>query len=383
MIPYGRQNVSNEDVQAVVDVLRSDFLTQGPVVPAFEAALAAWAGTQHAVAVNSATSALHVACLALGLGPGDRLWTVPNTFLASANCARYCGADVDFVDVDPGTWNMSVAALTERLETAAREDRLPKVVVPVAFAGQSCDMQAIRGLSSRYGFAVLEDASHAVGGRYLDRPVGCGEYADITVFSFHPVKIVTTAEGGMAVTRDARLAEAMRLYRSHGMTRDAGAMEHASAGPWYYEQIALGYNYRMTELQAALGVNQLKRLEIFVQRRHEIAQRYLALLDGLPLSTQRPLAGTLSALHLFPVRLDDASQRARVFDELRAAGIGVNVHYIPVHLQPYYRRLGFGPGMFPDAEAYYAGAISLPMYPDLTDAMQDHVVASLAQALRQ
>jgi UDP-4-amino-4,6-dideoxy-N-acetyl-beta-L-altrosamine transaminase len=381
MIPYGRQSISQGDIDAVVAVLRSDFLTQGPAVPAFEKAVAERVGAQHAIAVNSATSALHVACLALGLGPGDRLWTVPNTFLASANCARYCGAEVGFVDIDPGTWNMSAADLARRLEIAAREGTLPRAVVPVAFGGQSCDMRAIKSLADRHGVAVVEDASHAVGGRYAGRPVGCGEYADITVFSFHPVKIVTTAEGGMALTNDDRLATRMQLFRSHGMTRDPALMEGASEGGWYYEQIELGYNYRMTELQAALGLNQLRRLEEFVARRHRIAARYATMLAGLPLAAQQPLADAQSALHLYPVQLHDTSRRREVYDALRDSGIGVNVHYIPVHLQPYYRRLGFARGDFPNAEAYYAGAVTLPMYPDLTEAMQDRVVAALTRAL--
>lgn len=382
MIPYGRQNVSAEDVQAVVDVLQSDFLTQGPVVPAFEQALAELTGARHAVAVNSATSALHVACQAIGLGPGDLLWTVPNTFLASANCARYCGADVGFVDIDPGTWNMSATALAQRLAEAERAGRLPKVVVPVAFGGQSCDMRAISALAKRYGFAVIEDASHAVGATYAGQPVGCGEFADITVFSFHPVKIVTSAEGGMAMTQDDRLATRMQLFRSHGMTRDPTLMHGESEGSWYYEQIELGYNYRMTELQAALGLSQLKRLRQFVERRHEIAARYATLLSGLPLASQHPLVEAHSALHLYPIRLHDTQRRRAVFEAMRAAGIGVNVHYIPVHLQPYYRRLGFKRGDFPIAEAYYAGAITLPMYPDLDDAMQNQVVAALKKALQ-
>lgn len=382
MIPYGRQSISAADVQAVVDVLQSDFLTQGPVVPAFEQALAGLTGARHSVAVNSATSALHVACLALGLGPGDFLWTVPNTFLASANCARYCGAEVGFVDIDPGTWNMSAPALAQRLAEAERERRLPKIVVPVAFGGQSCDMRSIKSLADRYGFAVIEDASHAVGATYAGRPVGCGEFADITIFSFHPVKIVTSAEGGIATTQDDRLASRMQLFRSHGMTRDPALMEGESEGGWYYEQIELGYNYRMTELQAALGLSQLERLHQFVERRHQLATRYAALLDGLPLDMQHCLNDAHSALHLFPVRLHDTRRRRDVFDALRAAGIGVNVHYIPVHLQPYYRRLGFARGDFPVAEAYYAGAITLPMYPDLTEAMQDHVVDALKAALQ-
>jgi UDP-4-amino-4,6-dideoxy-N-acetyl-beta-L-altrosamine transaminase len=381
MIPYGRQCVSQGDIDAVVAVLRSEFLTQGPAVPAFEKAVAERVGAQHAIAVNSATSALHIACLALGLGPGDRLWTVPNTFLASANCARFCGAEVGFVDIDPGTWNMSPDDLARRLEIAAREGTLPKVVVPVAFGGQSCDMRAIKSLADRHGVAVVEDASHAVGGSYAGRPVGNGEFADITVFSFHPVKIVTTAEGGMAMTNDDRLAARMQLFRSHGMTRDAPLMEGVSEGAWYYEQIELGYNYRMTDLQAALGLNQLKRLDEFVERRHCIAARYAELLAGLPLVAQQPLPDAHSALHLYPVRLDDTARRREVFDALRASGIGVNVHYIPVHLQPYYRRLGFRRGDFTHAEAYYAGAITLPMYPDLSEAMQDQIVGALKNAL--
>jgi len=382
MIPYGRQNVSPEDIQAVVDVLHSDFLTQGPVVPAFEQAMAARTGARHAVAVNSATSALHMACRALGLGPGDRLWTVPNTFVASANCALYCGAEVGFVDIDPDTWNMDASALALRLADAEHQGRLPKVVVAVAFAGQSCDMRTVRALAGRYGFAVIEDASHAVGGAYAGRPVGCGEFADISVFSFHPVKIVTTGEGGMALTQDERLATRMKLFRSHGMTRDPALMEGPEEGGWYYEQVELGYNYRMTELQAALGLSQLGRLEQFVARRHQIASRYAGLLDGLPLDTQQTLADAHSALHLYAVRLHDTQRRRQVFDALRADGIGVNVHYIPVHLQPYYRRLGFRRGDFPNAEAYYAGAITLPMYPDLTEALQDQVVGALRKALR-
>jgi UDP-4-amino-4,6-dideoxy-N-acetyl-beta-L-altrosamine transaminase len=381
MIPYGRQSISDDDVRAVVDVLHSDFLTQGPVVPAFEQAVADHVGVPHAVAVNSATSALHIACLALGLGPGDRLWTVPNTFIASANCGAYCGASVDFVDIDPATWTMSVPTLVERLAAAEREGHLPKVVVPVAFGGQSCDMRGVRRLAERYGFAVIEDASHAVGGRYAGQPVGGHPLADITVFSFHPVKIVTTAEGGVAVTRDARLADAMRLYRSHGMTRDAALMDAPSEGPWYYQQVALGYNYRMTELQAALGVSQMKRVDEFIARRHRIAARYADLLAGLPLRAQQAEPDAYSALHLYPVRLDDPTRRRAVFESMRDAGIGVNVHYIPVHLQPFWRRRGFAPGEFPAAEAYYAGAITLPMYPDLTPAQQDEVVRALRKAL--
>lgn len=382
MIPYGRQHIVDEDVEAVVRTLRSDFLTQGPAVPAFERAVAEHTGAAHAVAVNSATSALHIACMALGLGPGDTLWTSPNTFLASANCARYCGAGVDFVDVDPASYNLSPVALATKLEHAQRAGRLPKAVVAVHFAGESCDMREVRALSKQYGFAVIEDASHAIGAQYAGRPVGCGEFSDITVFSFHPVKIVTTAEGGMALTNDAQLATAMQLHRSHGMTRDAALMDGESDGPWYYQQVALGYNYRLTDLQAVLGLSQLQRLETYVARRQAIAARYDTLLAGLPLTRPQRAAERRSALHLYPIVLHDTARRRRVFEALRAADIGVNVHYIPVHLQPYYRRLnGSGPGDFPHAEAYYAGAISLPIYYTLTDAQQDQVVAALRSAL--
>lgn len=382
MIPYGRQHIVDEDVEAVVRTLRSDFLTQGPAVPAFERAVAEYTGAEHAVAVNSATSALHIACMAIGLGAGDTLWTSPNTFLASANCARYCGAGVDFVDVDPTSYNLSPAALAQRLERARREGRLPKAVVAVHFAGESCDMREIHALSKQYGFALIEDASHAIGAQYAGRPVGCGEFSDITVFSFHPVKIVTTAEGGMALTNDAKLAAAMLLHRSHGMTRDAGLMEGDSDGPWYYQQVTLGYNYRLTDLQAVLGLSQVQRLEPYVARRQAIAARYDKLLAGLPLTCPQRAADRRSALHLYPIVLHDTTRRRAVFDALRAAGIGVNVHYIPVHLQPYYRHLnGSGPGDFPQAEAYYAGAISLPIYYALTDEQQDQVVAALRSAL--
>ncbi len=381
MIPYGRQDITSEDIAAVEAVLRSDFLTQGPAVPGFEQALAAYCGAARGVAMNSATSALHVACLALGLGPGDRLWTSPNTFVASANCGLYCGAEVDFVDTDPATYNMSVAALEARLVAAAAEGRLPKVVIPVHFAGQSCEMRAIHALGQQYGFRIIEDASHAVGATYLGEPVGNCRYSDITIFSFHPVKIITTAEGGMAMTNDPALAERMERLRSHGITRDPAAMAWDSEGPWYYQQVELGYNYRITDLQAALGHSQLARLDDYVARRHAIAARYDAALAGLPLTTPWQHPDSRSALHLYPIRLHDAARRREVFEALRAAGIGVNVHYIPVHTQPHYHRLGFRPGDFPEAERYYAGAISLPMFPTLTPAQQDEVVAALARVL--
>jgi UDP-4-amino-4,6-dideoxy-N-acetyl-beta-L-altrosamine transaminase len=384
MIPYGRQDVDEADVRAVAEVLRSDFLTQGPVVPRFEAALAAYCGAAQGVAVNSATSALHIACLALGVGPGDRVWTSAVTFLASANCARYCGADVDFIDIDPQTCNMSVEDLTRKLEQAQRSGTLPKVVIPVHLGGQSCDMQAIQALGRRYAFRIVEDASHAVGGRYRGEPVGSCRFSDIAVFSFHPVKIITTAEGGMAMTNDDGLARRMRLFSSHGMTRDAAQMTHESDGPWYYQQIELGYNYRLTELQAALGLSQLRRLDEFVQRRHAIARRYDGLLASLPVTPVAQHPDTYSGLHLYIVllQLDRVKRSHReVFEALRASGIGVNLHYIPVYLQPYYERLGFRRGHCPNAEDYYGRAISIPMYAQLGDAQQDAVVAALRQAL--
>ncbi len=384
MIPYGRQEVTQADIDAVDAVLRSDFLTQGPAVARFEQALAAYCGAAHGVAMANATAALHLACLALDLGPGDWLWTSPNTFLASANCGVYCGARVDFVDVDPRTYDMDPAALAAKLERAARDGRLPKVVVPVHFAGQSCDMAAIGALAKRYGFRVVEDASHAVGGRYRDVPVGSCAHSDITVFSFHPVKIVTTGEGGMALTNDTALARRLERLRSHGMTREAALMDAEPDGPWYYQQVELGYNYRITDIQAALGLSQLARLDDYVRRRHRLADRYDALLAGLPVIVPARVADAQSALHLYPIQVDAARcgrSRRQVFDALRAAGIGVNVHYIPVHTQPYYRRMGFSPGDFPRAEAYYAQAISLPMFATLTDAQQDEVVAALRRAL--
>jgi len=384
MIPYGRQEITQADIDAVVGVLRSDFLTQGPMVPRFEQTVAAHVGARHAIAMNSATSALHIACLALGLGPGDWLLTSPITFVASANCALYCGAQVDFVDIDPLTYNLCPKALARKLEQAEREGRLPKVVVPVHLCGQPCDMAAIHALAQRYGFKIIEDASHAIGGKYRGEFIGNGRYSDITVFSFHPVKIITTAEGGMALTNDAELANKMALLRSHGITRDPAQMTHEADGPWYYQQIDLGFNYRMTELQAALGVSQMARLDDYVARRHALARRYDTLLDALPVVSPWQHSDSYSGLHLYVIRLqrDKARQTHRqVFEALRAQGIGVNLHYIPVHTQPYYRQMGFKAGDFPEAERYYAEAISLPMFQTMTEHQQDEVLAALRIAL--
>lgn len=384
MIPYGRQDISEADIQAVVDVLRSDYLTQGPAVPAFEKRMADYCNAQHAVAVNSATSALHIACLALGVGPGDVVWTTPVTFVASANCARYCGAKVDFVDIDPRTYNISAERLAEKLAQAERSGTLPKVVIPVHLCGQPCDMVAIHALGRRYGFKIIEDASHAIGGKYRGEPIGNCRYSDITVFSFHPVKIITTAEGGMAMTNDAKLARRMQLLRSHGITRDENEMTHEPDGSWYYQQIDLGYNYRMTDLQAALGLSQMQRLDEFVAKRHVIADAYDRLLANLPVVTPWQHEDGYSGLHLYVVRLklsEIGKTHRQVFEALRAEGIGVNLHYIPVHTQPYYRTLGFKPGDFPEAERYYAEAISLPMFPGLSKVQQDRVVESIRKAV--
>jgi UDP-4-amino-4,6-dideoxy-N-acetyl-beta-L-altrosamine transaminase len=384
MIPYGRQSLDQADIDAVVEVLESDWLTQGPTIERFEAAMAERCEAGFGVAVCNATAALHIACLAAGLGEGDWLWTSPNTFLASANCGRYCGADVDFVDIDPLTWNLDVNALKHKLESAEREGKLPKVLVAVAFSGQSCDMRAIAELSRRYGFVVIEDASHAVGASYAGRPVGCGEYADMTVFSFHPVKIVTTGEGGLVLTNSPERAEHLRRLRSHGMTRDPVQMDAPSHGPWYYQQVELGFNYRITDMQAALGLSQLNKLDGFLARRRQLVARYQALLADLPLTLPTPQPEAESAWHLYVVRLQTERlqhSHRQIFEGLRAAGIGVNVHYIPVHLQPYYRDLGFAAGDFPQAEAYYAQAISLPLFPAMTDEQQDFVVDQLRRLL--
>ncbi|EEA93477.1 UDP-4-amino-4,6-dideoxy-N-acetyl-beta-L-altrosamine transaminase [Pseudovibrio sp. JE062] len=381
MIPYGRQDISEEDIKAVERVLRSDFLTQGPAIPAFEKAFCDYTGADHAVAVNSATSALHIACLALDLGPGDLLWTVPNTFVASANCAYYCGATADFVDIDPDTRNMDVGALEAKLEAAAQSGNLPKIVIPVHFAGQSCGMKAINELAKRYGFRVIEDASHAVGGSYLGDKVGNCQFSDVTIFSFHPVKIITTGEGGLALTNDPELAKRMALYRSHGVTRDTALMETAVAEPWYYEQVALGLNYRTTDLQAALGLSQMSRLDEFTLKRNELADAYDTLLSGLALGLPKRSESAYSAWHLYTVLISEPAERDVVFNKMREKGIGVNVHYIPVHLQPFYKKQGFKEGMFPVSEAHGRNVLTLPLHPNLSEAQQKYIAETLSEAL--
>ncbi len=417
MIPYGQQDITQTDIDAVIEVMRSDFLTQGPVVPRFEQAVADYCTAKFGVAVNSATSALHIACLALDLGPGDLLWTTPNTFVASANCALYCGANVDFVDIDPRTYNMSVERLQEKLEQASKTGRLPKIVVPVHFAGQPCDMPAIHALSQKYGFKIIEDASHASGASYViarsseaatwqsseatrqssaviasgeaawqSKPIKVGAciHSDITVFSFHPVKIITTGEGGMALTDNPILAEKMTLLRSHGIIRDPAKMTHESDGPWYYQQIDLGYNYRMTDIQAALGISQMSRIDTYISRRRRIAGSYDELLRDLPLVCPWQASDSQSAWHLYVVRLQLGKLRKthrQIFEFMRAQGSGVNLHYIPVYRQPHYRRMGFNPLSYPEMERYYAEAFSLPIYPSLTQVQQDAVVCALTNAV--
>lgn len=369
MIPYGKQNINQADIDSVVEVLKSDFLTQGPVIPRFEKAVSDYVGVKYAFAVNSATSGLHIACMALGLKEGDIVWTSPISFVASANCAKYCGADVDFVDIDPVTYNLSVDRLHEKLIEAEKVGKLPKIVIPVHLAGQSCDMESIMKLSQQYGFKIIEDASHAIGGSYKDKKVGSCEYSDITVFSFHPVKIITTGEGGMVCTNQQELASKLYRLRSHGITREPTEMTQAPDGPWYYQQLELGYNYRMTDIQAALGLSQMNRLDEFVAKRHEVFKKYSALLGSLKINLPSKIPDSVSSLHLYIIRVktnEFGVSRKEVFERLRAGGILVNLHYIPIYRQPYYKKFGYNVSDFFESENYYKEAISLPMYPDLT-----------------
>ena len=386
MIPYGKQDINSADIDAVVDVLKSDYLTQGPQVPLFEQSISAYCGSNYSVAVNSATSALHISCLALGLGKDDWLWTSPNSFVASANCGLYCGAKVDFIDIDPITYNLSVEELEKKLIKAKKEGKLPKIIIPVHFAGQSCDMSKIKSLSKEFGFSIIEDASHAIGSKYLGKFVGGCQFSDITVFSFHPVKIITTAEGGLATTNCKNLAQKLRLYHSHGITRDQDLLNEKLIGPWYYEQISLGFNYRMTELQAALGISQLQRVDGFVSKRHVLKKRYDLLLENLPLILPYQSKDCYSSLHLYPVQIDIAKKvaksRKQIFIELRENNVGVNVHYIPIHMQPYFQNLGFKKGDFPNSEVYYQSTLTLPMFSSMTSEQQDEVVTVLNKILQ-
>jgi len=382
VIPYGKQNISENDINSVIEVLKSDFITQGPCISNFETKMCEYTGAKYSVAVNSATSALHIACLALGLEEGDYLWTSPNSFVASSNCALYCGAKVDFVDIDLENHNMSVDALEKKLKLAKENNKLPKIVIPVHFSGASCDMKGIYELSKEYGFSIIEDASHAVGGSYENSKIGSCEYSDITVFSFHPVKIITTAEGGLAFTNSDKLKDMMNLYRTHGVTKDSSKYTADFDGPWKYEQVGLGFNYRMTDLQAALGISQLERLDSFISRRRELVAYYnekLSGINGLILPSSEQISN--SSWHLYVVRIEDGSRRLEVFNKLREMNIGVNVHYIPIHLQPHYRELGFRKGDFPISEHYYEGCITLPMYPDLTFDQIDYISECLRKVL--
>jgi UDP-4-amino-4,6-dideoxy-N-acetyl-beta-L-altrosamine transaminase len=384
MIPYGKQNINQDDIESVVDVLKSDYLTQGPKVPLFEKKISEYSNSKYAVAVNSASSALHIACLALGLKQGDILWTSPNSFVASANCGLYCGAKVDFVDINPLTYNLCPSELEKKLIKAKKENKLPKILIPVHFAGQSCDMKKIHLLSKDYEFKIIEDASHAIGGKYLQKPIGGCQYSDITIFSFHPVKIITTAEGGIATTNDKKLLSRMQLFRSHGITKDPKSMTKNSEGDWYYQQIDLGFNYRMTELQAALGISQMNRLDEFVKKRHILKDRYDHLLSELPIMKPYSSSDTYSALHLYPIQIDrDKSNfsRVKLFNELRKKGIGVNIHYIPIHTQPYFLNMGFEYGDFPVAESYYQNSISLPIFSQMSFNEQDNIIDTLTSIL--
>jgi UDP-4-amino-4,6-dideoxy-N-acetyl-beta-L-altrosamine transaminase len=377
IIPYGKQSISEADIQAVVDVLRSDFLTQGPVVPAFEQAVANYCQARHGVAASNATAALHIACLALDLGTGDLLWTSPITFVASANCGLYCGAQVDFVDIDPHTFNMSPVALEKKLIASKLQGKLPKVVVPVHMCGQPCDMAAIHALSVKYGFKIIEDASHAIGAKYKGEPVGNCRYSDITVFSFHPVKIITTAEGGMALTNDTKLAKKMTLLRSHGISSTAEDMVQRPGDEiWNYQQIDLGFNYRMTELQAALGLSQLQQLDQFVQTRHDIATYYDQALSSTDIKTPWQHPDTRSSYHLYPIQVTASSgiSQQMLYQTLTEAGVKVNLHYIPVYRQPYYAQLGFKRGYCPNAEHYFNTCISIPVFSSMTNEQQQRVV---------
>ena len=386
MIPYSRQEISEADIAEVESVLRSNFLTQGPTVPKFEKSVAEYCGALNAVAVNSATSALHIACLALNLGQGDWVWTSPNSFVASANCGRYCGAEIDFVDIDPLTYNLCINELEKKLIQARKDNKLPKILIPVHFAGQSCNMKKIYSLSQEYGFRVIEDASHAIGGSYLNKPIGGCQYSDITVFSFHPVKIITTGEGGIALTNNKEIANRMSRLSAHGITRDQDLMQPRPKNEiWNYQQIEIGFNYRLAEIPAALGISQMRRLDSFVSRRHTLQERYHQMLSDFPLTLPFQSKDCYSALHLYPIQIDLSrlsKTHSMIFNELRENGLGVNLHYIPVYKQPYYQNLGYKESNYPNTENYYNRAISIPLFHSMTDKQQDEVVRVLKKVLK-
>lgn len=385
MIPYGKHHITDDDIDEVVKVLKSDFITQGPKIPEFEEMIKKYTGAKYAIAVNSATSALHIACKALALGKGDILWTSPITFVASANCALYCNAQIDFVDINPETYNLCPIALEKKLVQAKKDNKLPKIVIPVHLAGQSCDMNRIYELSQEYSFKIIEDASHAIGGKYKNEPIGQSRYSDITIFSFHPVKIITSAEGGMAITNNFELAEKMELLRTHGITRNNSLMKRIPDGPWYYEQIDLGFNYRMSDIHAALGISQMKRIDEYIEKRHNIVEKYNTSFQGLPIKTPFQTQDTFSSFHLYIIRieniLENTSKLKKFHMHLINKKIGVNLHYIPLHIQPYYREMGFKMGDFPQAEKYYREAVSLPIYPNLTEENQNIVIEEVKHAL--
>ena len=384
MIPYAKQDISDEDIDSVIEVLKSDFLTQGNKVPLFEDIISERVGAKYALAANSATSCLYLSCLSLGLSKEDILWTSPITYVASANCALYCGAEVDFVDIDPLTWNISVEILEEKLKTARKIKKVPKILVLVHLAGNPCDLQKVFDLSKEYGFSIIEDASHALGSKYSGEHIGSSVYSDISVFSFHPVKNITTGEGGMILTNNQKLSEKIHLYRSHGITRDTKKMINKEEGLWYYEQLLLGFNFRMSDIHAALGISQMNSLDKFISIRNELSQIYTEELKGLPLTIQRVRKEDLSAWHIFVIRLKLSElklSRLEIYNSLRNKGIGVNVHYIPVHLHPFYKNLGFNKGDFPNSENYYDGAITIPMFTKLKKKEIKYVIQALKESI--
>ena len=384
MIPYSRQNISEEDITAITDVLKSDYLTQGPKTPEFEKIVSEYCGVKYGCAVNSATSGLHIACLALGVGKGDIVWTSPISFVASSNCALYCGATVDFVDIDSLSNNMSVISLEEKLILAKKKGNLPKVVIPVHLSGKSCDMERIHDLGREYDFKIIEDASHAIGASYKNQKVGSCSYSDITVFSFHPVKIITTCEGGMCMTNDGDLYNLLLRYRSHGITRHSEEMKNKPDGLWYYEQLNLGYNYRLNDLQSVLGISQMQKLDSFVKERNIIATSYNGLFSRSQIDLPKIKSENYSSWHLYIIRINSNNNglnRNFVFEKLRNNGVYVNVHYIPIYRHPYYQKMNFKLKDYPEAEKYYKEAISIPIFPGMTSEQQEKIISIISEPI--